>query len=225
MRFAKTLMVLALALTTACATAPTKPVDPEQQAELDRQYQELLEARMKIQAETAKYSGDSNALYLKASNLERQLKLTSKESRWAWSGQGRAVAAGVLGPISFDKKSASFKLTPGKQSGKGILLYLCLEGKGFIRSLEGGDARPSTSWASRGRVPVPPDALPRHMQSRRPPMGPFFLRPAGYAFCCFNRPFSYRHPFFHMVRTTVASFRASCTRATSGRRPLARRAW
>ncbi len=110
-------------LLSSCATTQTKPVDPQKQAELDRKYQELQAEKAAVQAETATLSGDSNALFLKAGQLEKKLKFGAKASVGAWSAGGKnAKLAGVLGPVSFDKKSASFRLVPGKTSGAGILI-------------------------------------------------------------------------------------------------------
>ncbi len=116
-------ILLAIHLVTACATTQTKPVDPQKQAELDRQYQELQAQKAAIQAETAALSGDSNALFQKAGQLEKKLKVGAKASLGAWStGAKNGKLAGVLGPVSFDKKSASFRLVPGQTSGAGILI-------------------------------------------------------------------------------------------------------
>lgn len=111
------ILLALLVLSSACATTQTKPVDPQKQAELDQQYQQLLAEKAAIQAEISKYSGDSSLLFGKATDLERKLKLGRKDSYAATSSGGKGKLSGTLGPISFDKKSATFRLKEGPTSG------------------------------------------------------------------------------------------------------------
>lgn len=104
----------------SCATTQTTPVDPAKQAELDQQYQQLLAEKAAIQSEISAYSGDSSLLFSKATNLEQKLKLGRKDSYAASSKGGKGSISGSLGPISFDKKSVTFRVKVGPPSGTSV---------------------------------------------------------------------------------------------------------
>lgn len=99
--------LLLAALLASCATSGSAEKTPEQKALEDR-YDRANQERSQIEGQKRQIFDSNVRLFQKAGSLEKKKKLASGSMAMAEGGKGKVKKGGVLGPVTFKRKSASF---------------------------------------------------------------------------------------------------------------------